>query len=105
MPIYRLIPTAAANDPAWELSLNQGEVVVRADSTGEARAVAALEEAAARGAAFPLSTTQVIASAFRDDKLYTVLDEHSRTFAPDGPIGVLDADFHFPVDFVPLKAD
>jgi hypothetical protein len=45
MTIYRLVPSAPADDPNWGLAINHGEVVVRAHTTGEARAIAALEEA------------------------------------------------------------
>ena len=105
MAIYRLVPAAPPDDPGWELSLNQGEVVVRARSSGEARALAALAEASHRTNAVPLSTTQVIASAFRDEKLYTVHEDVSGVYPEAGPDDVLSADFHFPADFVPLKTD
>jgi hypothetical protein len=105
MPIHRLIPNAGPDDPAWDLSLNQGVVVVRAQSSGEARAVAALEEAAARAHAVPQTTTQVVASAFRDDKLYTVVEDHSGVYPAAGQIGLVRGSFHFPEEFVPLKAD
>ena len=42
MPIYRLLPSAPPDDPNWDRALNQGEVVVRAASSGAARAMAAL---------------------------------------------------------------
>ena len=105
MTIYRLVPAAPPGDPGWDLSLNQGVVLVRAQSSGEARALAALAEASQRTNAFPLSTTQVIASAFRDEKLYTVHEDTSGDYPDAGPGVVLSADFHFPADFVPLKAD
>ena len=105
MTIYRLVPSAPPDDPGWDLSLNQGVVVVRAQSSGEARALAALAEASRRTSAVPLSTTQVIASAFRDEKLYTVHEDVSGTYPEAGPDGVLSGDFHFPADFVGLKTD
>lgn len=105
MTIYRLMPTASPEDPAWDLSLNQGEVVVRAQSSGEARAIAALAEASLRTESDRLQTTQEVASAFRDEKLYTVHEDDSGAFPEAGPNGVLSANFHFPVDFLPLKTD
>lgn len=79
--IYRLTPIAEADDPRWELSPYQGEVLVAARTSGDARIVAAGREldfmdvdvAPASG----VSTTD--ASAFRSDKLYTVIEvEHGR---------------------------
>jgi hypothetical protein len=100
MPVYRLVPIAEPDDPNWDRALNQGEVVVRASSSGEARAMAALEEARAATGAIPNSTTQVRASAFRDEKLYTVRDDHSGEFPAAGPVQVLRAHFTFPENFV-----
>jgi hypothetical protein len=100
MPIYRLLPSAPPDDPNWDRALNQGEVVVRAASSGEARAMAALEEARAAVGAIPNSTTQVRASAFRDEKLYTVREDDSGEFPAAGPVQVLRANFRFPEDYV-----
>ncbi len=105
MPIFRLIPTAPADDPAWGLSINQGEVVVRANSTGEARAVAALEEASIALGGIPKTTTQVVASAFRDEKLYTVQQDDSGDFPDTGPMRVLRGDFSFPEGYVVTPED
>ena len=105
MPIFRLIPTAAPDDPAWELSLYQGEVTVRAQSTGEARAVAALEEASIAFGGIPPTTTQVVASAFRNEKLYTVHQDDSGEFPDIGPVRVLRGTFSFPEGFVVTPAD
>jgi hypothetical protein len=98
MPAYRLVPVAGDHDPNWDRAINQGEVVVRAHSSGEARAVAALAEAAAAGAVVP--STQVSASAFMDDKLYTVRDEPPGRWS-DGPAGILEARWRFPSGYVP----
>lgn len=46
--VYRLIPTALSCHD-WDLSLNQGEVLVQARSSGEARAIAASAEARSFG--------------------------------------------------------
>jgi hypothetical protein len=98
MPVYRLIPAADAADSNWDRAINQGEVVVRANSTGEARALAALAEAQAAGAA--VASTQVSASALMDDKLYTVREEPPGQW-PEGADGVLEAKWRFTRGYVP----
>lgn len=105
MPVYRLVPIAAPDDPNWDRALNQGEVVVRASSSGEARAIAALEEARAAIGKMPQSTTQVRASALRDEKLYAVRDDHSGEFPAAGPVQVLRAHFSFPPGYVTQQDD
>ena len=79
--IYRLVPIAEAHDPRWDNSPYQGEVVVAARTTGDARIVAAereldfmeIDSAPAEG------VTTSPASAFRSEKLYTVIEvEHAR---------------------------
>lgn len=105
MTIYRLVPSAPADDPGWELAINHGEVVVRAHSSGEARAVSALEEASIRAQGLPPTTTQVVASAFRNEKLYTVIEDDSGTFDDTGPVRVLRGAFVFPPDYQGLKVD
>ncbi|UPA26274.1 hypothetical protein [Shinella oryzae] len=92
MKLYRLVPVAAASDTNWDNAPNQGEVVVRARSSGDARVVAAEAE---------LDFTEIDAlpgdgnsttssSAFRNEKLYTVIDETDSTYSADGPRGVVD---------------
>lgn len=105
MTIYRLVPSAPPQDPGWELALNHGEVVVRAHSTGEARAIAALEEASIRAHGLPPTTTQVVASAFRNALLYTVREDASGAFDDTGPVRVLRGEFLFPMDYDGLKID
>lgn len=105
MTIYRLVPWAPPEDSGWQLALNHGEVVVRAHSSGEARAVAALEEASIRAHGVPPTTTQVVASAFRNEKLYTVRQDDSGTFEDSGPVRVLSGEFLFPLDYEGLKID
>ncbi|KQW55625.1 hypothetical protein GFB56_18925 [Ensifer sp. T173] len=79
--VYRLVPVAAPTDPRWQNALNQGEVLVAARSSGDARVVASgceldymeVDAAPAEG----VSTLD--ASAFRDEKLYTVIEvEHAK---------------------------
>lgn len=72
--IYRLVPAAPLDDPRWDNAPNHGVVRVRALSAADARIVAAEAEVdfldidAKPGD----GTTTDSASAFRDDKLYTV---------------------------------
>jgi hypothetical protein len=66
--IYRLIPGAPLDDHNWRRAAHQGELVVRARSSGEARAIAARAEARAAGVRQP-STGQVLASAVADPVL------------------------------------
>jgi len=79
--VYRLVPIAEAHDPGWDNSPYQGEVVVAARTAGDARIVAAereldfmeIDSAPAEG------VTTSHASAFRSDKLYTVIEvDHAR---------------------------
>ena len=87
LKLYRLVPVASATDGNWDLAPNQGEVVVRARSSGDARVVAAeaeldyLEIDALPGDGN--STTS--SSAFRSEKLYTVVDETDPSYPLDGP--------------------
>lgn len=85
--LFRLVPIASATDTNWDIAPNQGEVVVRARSSGDARVVAAeaeldyMEIDALPGDGN--STTS--SSAFRNEKLYTVIDEHDPAYSVDGP--------------------
>lgn len=87
LKLFRLVPVAAATDTNWDLAPNQGEVVVRARSSGDARVVAAeaeldyLEIDALPGDGN--STTS--SSAFRNEKLYTVVDETGPAYPLEGP--------------------
>jgi hypothetical protein len=74
--IYRLVPIAEADDPRWDNSPFQGVVVVAARSTGDARLVAAARELDYMDIdAKPAEdVTTNMASAFRSDKLYTVIE-------------------------------
>lgn len=92
LKLYRLVPIAAPSDPNWDNAQSQGEVVVRARSSGDARVVAAEAE---------LDFTEIDAlpgdgnsttssSAFRNEKLYTVVDETNSAYSIDGPRGVVD---------------
>jgi hypothetical protein len=74
--VYRLQPIAEADDPRWENSPFQGTVIVAARTAGDARIVAAgreldFMEVDAKPAE---DVTTAMASAFRSDKLYTVIE-------------------------------
>lgn len=80
--LYRLVPTASADDPRWQNSPYQGEVTVAARTAGDARIVAAGGELDFMeiDAAPADDVTTINASAFRDDKLYSVIEiERDRT--------------------------
>ncbi|MBP1862110.1 hypothetical protein [Rhizobium herbae] len=90
--IYRLVPIAAPDDPNWDNAPGSGDVIVAARTTGDARIVAAgreldfmeIDAAPAEG----VTTTN--ASAFRNEKLYTVIEiDRGRT---DVQRGVLDGE-------------
>lgn len=74
--LYRLVPTAEPDDPRWENSPFQGEVVVAARSTGDARIVASARELDFMeiDAKPAEDVTTAMASAFRSEKLYTVIE-------------------------------
>ncbi|MEB2848015.1 hypothetical protein [Endobacterium cereale] len=88
--VYRLEPTAAPSDPRWDNSPPMGVVTVAARTTGDARIVATgLELDFQEIDAAPADdVTTINASAFRDEKLYTVVElENGRV---DLTRGVLD---------------
>lgn len=74
--VYRLIAGAALDDPRWANSPYQGEVVVAARTSGDARIVAAARELdfmeVDSAPAEDVTTTN--ASAFRSDLLYSVIE-------------------------------
>lgn len=102
--LYRLFPTARSDDTNWGRAIDQGDIVVRARSSGEARALAARAEARVLGAS-PKITTQVLASAFYDPRLYGVRHEPSGIFETDGPLGVLKGTFQTPTGSLVFHED
>ncbi|AVA25186.1 hypothetical protein [Rhizobium sp. NXC24] len=79
--IYRLIPIAEPDDLNWQNAPSHGEVVVAARTAGDARIVASSCELdymeVDSAPAEDVSTAN--ASAFRSEKLYTVVEiEHGR---------------------------
>ncbi|AFL54016.1 hypothetical protein ABIE78_006355 [Sinorhizobium fredii] len=77
LKIYRLSPLAGPSDPNWQNAKYQGEVVVVARSSGDARIVASEAELDFReiDAKPAEGVTTDMASAFRSEKLYTVIEE------------------------------
>lgn len=79
--IYRLEPNAPSGEPGWENKPGHGVIIVAARTAGDARVVAAERELdfmeIDAAPADDVSTRH--ASAFRDEKLYTVVEiEHGR---------------------------
>ncbi|EPE97434.1 hypothetical protein [Rhizobium grahamii] len=99
--VYRLEPIARADDPRWGNAANHGTVVVAARTTGDARIVAASRELDFMeiDAAPAEDVTTFNASAFRDDKLYTVIEiERDRIDLKRGVIaGEISVDTILPV--------
>ncbi|KXF79142.1 hypothetical protein ATN84_05265 [Paramesorhizobium deserti] len=91
LKIFRLVPIAEANDPRWDNSPYQGEVVVRARSPADARLVASEAERDFLdiGAKLSDDASTRTWSAFRDDKLYTVIENESGAFPTEGPRKIL----------------
>lgn len=94
--IYRLEPTASLDDPRWQDFRPTGPVVVAARTSGDARIVASGREVDFMeiDSAPAEDVTTVNASAFRDEKLYTVIEiEHGRKDVSRGIIeGVVRVD-------------
>ncbi|MHB1104328.1 MAG: hypothetical protein ACYC0C_16450 [Devosia sp.] len=88
LALYRLVPTARPDDPNWDRAPNRGEALVRARSSSDARVVAT--QAERQRAVVGIFTTEVRASAFLDEKLYTVRDEPTSRYPSAGPRTVLE---------------
>jgi len=81
LKLYRLVPAAAPGDPNWDLAPSHGVVVVAALTPGDARVVASeaeLDFLEIDGSPAEDKSTKN-ASAFRNEKLYTVIEEAART--------------------------
>jgi hypothetical protein len=91
LQIYRLKCVAAKDDPRWINTGSQDDVIVRALSPADARLVASeaeddfLESDALPGDG---NSTRTF-SAYRDDKVFTVIEESTSPFSRDGERGVL----------------
>ena len=74
--VYKLVPIAERDDPSWGNSPYHGQVVVAARTSGDARIVASSHELDFMevDAAPADGVTTSNASAFRSEKLYTVIE-------------------------------
>lgn len=92
MKIYRLEPAAAPDDPNWDLAPSHGTVLVRAESPADARIVASEAEDDFLGSdALPADDKSTrFASAFRDDKLYSVSEAGDAGYQAEGPREVVE---------------
>ena len=92
--IYRLVPAADRSDPRWDLAPCQGEVTVRARSPADARLVATGAEIdfPEAGAKPGDGVKTDFASAFRDDKLYHVVEDNNGDYPEDGERGIVAGD-------------
>ncbi len=80
--LYQLVPVAREDDPRWVKDAPQGIVLVAARTAGDARLVASESQPDFPAAnALPAEdVTTRFASAFRDEKLYSVIEvETGRT--------------------------
>jgi hypothetical protein len=92
MPVWRLVPAAAASDPRWQDRTIWAEVIVRADTAAEARLQAAQLEY--DPTAPPVGNESLgFRSGFDDEKLYSVLQIDNQDFDDSGqsPAAVLSA--------------
>ncbi|MFS8047603.1 hypothetical protein [Rhizobium sp. BR 314] len=76
LKLYRLVPIAADDDPNWLGAKSHGEVLVAARTAGDARIVATERELDFMDidAAPAEDKTTKMASVFRNEKLYTVIE-------------------------------
>ncbi|WP_275783817.1 hypothetical protein [Pararhizobium gei] len=92
LKLYRLIPVAQAGDPGWDGADFQGDIVVRAFSSADARVAAAPAELdrteidASQSGGHPIPH----ANAFGNERLYAVVEMLDRNgVAARGPRGVV----------------
>jgi len=104
--IYRLEPDAAPDDPNWDRAPSHGIVIVRADSPADARIVASYAETdfPEVGAKPGDDVSTRFASAFRDDKLYSVVEDLSGKYPDEGERAVLQGTIRKDV-VKPLQTD
>ena len=103
--IYKLLPIAAPNDQNWDIAPSRGNVVVAARTTGDARVVAAAFEVnfMRSNSAHGDDIAAMGASAFRNEKLYTVIEiDRNRVDLARGVMEVSDAG---PIALAALRAD
>ncbi len=95
LKLYRLVPIAAVDDPNWLGASSHGEILVAARTAGDARIVATERELDFMDidAAPAEDKTTKMASVFRNEKLYTVIEvnngkEYHHRGVIDGTISV-----------------
>lgn len=90
--IFKLKPIARVDDPNWDRAPDRGEITVRARSPADARVVAAAAENDLLDSDAKPShgVSTEFASAFRDEKLYTVTEDTSGRFPSEGERGIVD---------------
>ena len=92
MALWQFEPVAEATDPRWLDHPRFERVVVRAETSAQAREVAACVIESADRKASVGNETSAGSSALRDEKLYTVkaiAPEMLSDSDPDGPAAVL----------------
>lgn len=91
LAIFRLVPTAARDDRRFARDALHGELVVRARSIEDARAVAIEAEQASRGGGARPAVSKD--SPFRDETLYTVIEVSGVEFLKSGKRGLIAGRF------------
>lgn len=90
MPLWTVTPQTSLDDPNWANALVYPHLLVRAETSGQVRAIAAAMEAREAGYHPKGDSTGTQAmdlpSAFLDPKLYKV----TRAGDGDGPMGVVE---------------
>ena len=96
LKIFRLVPDTVETDPNWGLAVPAGEVVVRARSPADARIVAAEAEVDFLDTKTKPGdgVSTAFASMFRDQRLYSVVEEDDSSFSREGPRAVLSGLSH-----------
>ncbi|MEQ8318916.1 MAG: hypothetical protein RH946_01535 [Rhodospirillales bacterium] len=95
MSLWKIIPVATADDPRWLDHRVWREIVVRADTAGDALHLAVtMDKRALTGVDTVGNESQALTSGLSDEKLYRVapLDADSCSFDHNGPDGVLSAE-------------
>lgn len=92
MHIYRMEPAAEPGDPNWDIAPSHGTVFVRARSPADARIVASEAEQDFLGTdSLPADDKSTrFASAFRNDKLYSVTEVTGSKYSAEGPREVVE---------------
>lgn len=87
LKIFALVPNAPDDDPQWMDRPPQGTIYVRARTSGDARLVASEAEGDfTQIDALPAEGNSTeMASAFRSEKLYSVILDESGQYETEGP--------------------